>query len=829
LKIFLVEILEAKNDMHNDYNTDLPINLKLNIFITRFILLWESLAKTVIYISLISMLFIFLSVFNFFSILYYWLHIIFLSLFVIGYLLIIINLIRNFNWPSKISCIRRIEIDNNTEHRPLSTLFDKPGINVDNVLWKKHYNNMLEVCNTLGAVKSKSIYSNLDPLFIRLPILFLFFLTIYSFNNLVIDRVEAAILPQENNTRIANNGVFNGWVTPPEYTKKQPILLVESDKPLSIPFASVFSGRVFGGSGKSKLIFDDRIKDFIIIDDENSSIESIIQNNVEVKVQQNNSILFQKTILSIPDEIPKVDFLEKPQSTIKGILDIDFVFSDDYEVTKLYAKVNLKNPIATPNIGEINFNIPFNISDAFQTFGQYYHDLTEHPWAGLPVKISLIVEDYIGQKGSSEILEIILPEKEFKNLIALSVVNQRKKLALGKEKPFIVGEIIKEISLDSSFQEELILARDWLQESIVILMKDKEQQFLGTNDHKFVIDLLWKTALFIESGQLAIAENELRRAQQDLQEALSQGNEGKEIQDMVSNLDEALKKYLDELENPMDIDAPQVSESDNPGDRGGENGAQSNEEREDLEEKFEEIADLAVSGSLDEAQEQLDKMQDMTEAIDREALGEALGEDEGNSQPQAMQQISEMMQEQEALMEDSFEQSLNAAQADQKTPGSGPVNAGKKQEILRKQLEDVMHEIGESDNPIPEELGRAERAMRHAERELQRGRPDRAQNAQGRAIEELKKAAEKMDKIHSGDGPSQMAGNSSNNNNRDQRDPLGRVPPGQGNSPGGDIGLPKKQSTTRSKEIVKELYKKAEKSIEGSIERKYVDSLLDWY
>ena len=41
----------------------------------------------------------------------------------------------------------------------------------------------------------------------------------------------------------------------------------------------------------------------------------------------------------------------------------------------------------------------------------------------------------------------------------------------------------------------------------------------------------------------------------------------------------------------------------------------------------------------------------------------------------AMQQISEMMQEQEALMEDSFEQSLNAAQADQKTPGSGPVNA----------------------------------------------------------------------------------------------------------------------------------------------------------
>ena len=34
---------------------------------------------------------------------------------------------------------------------------------------------------------------------------------------------------------------------------------------------------------------------------------------------------------------------------------------------------------------------------------------------------------------------------------------------------------------------------------------------------------------------------------------------------------------------------------------------------------------------------------------------------------------------------------------------------------------------------------------------------------------------------------------------------------------------------TKAKKIVKELYKKAESSREGSIERNYVDSLLDWY
>ena len=83
--------------------------------------------------------------------------------------------------------------------------------------------------------------------------------------------------------------------------------------------------------------------------------------------------------------------------------------------------------------------------------------------------------------------------------------------------------------------------------------------------------------------------------------------------------------------------------------------------------------------------------------------------------------------------------------------------------------------------------------------------------------------------MHSGNGPSQMAGDSNGNSDRDQRDPLGGVPPGQGNSPGGDVGITMQSDNTKAKKIVKELYKKAESSKEGSIERNYVDSLLDWY
>lgn len=805
-----------------------PLSLKLRIFITRLILLWENMAKTIFYMLFLLIIFTGLSLLNLFSFLPYWLHIFALFIFLGFVILILLNMFQHFKWPSINDCARRIELDNDTKHRPISAIFDKPGINSDSNLWEEHYKNMLSLAVSLKKLKLRPVFSIIDPLFLRLPVLLLFLFVYFAYYNVLIDRVEAAIMPQLETKKDNKIGIFTGWLTPPEYTKKQPILLLKSEDTISIPYGSVLSARIHGGHGKSVLqMGESEVKDFVKIDDENSSIESIINADVNLSIIQNKKVLFKKNIISISDNVPKIDFIEKPKSTIKGVLDIDYIFSDDYEVTRLYAKVFLIKPIEFSLINEIRFNIPFQNSDELQTLGKYYHDLTEHIWAGLPVKIMLNAEDYIGQIGQSEVVEILLPEKKFSNLIALSIINQRKNLAWGKEKPFVVGTIIQEISKNNLLDSKFRVAKDWLIESAEILVKNEEREHLEKEDFEFVIDLLWKTALFIESGQLAVAENELRRAQEDLQEAL-QGNEGSNIQDLVSNLDDALKKYLEELEKPMDIDAPQVSESDNPGDRGGESGAQANE-KENLEEKLNEIADLAASGSLDEAQEQLENMQDMTEALDRDALGEALGEQEGSETPMAMQQISEMMQEQEALMEDSFEQSLDAAQADQKTPGSGPVNAGQKQEILRKQLEDVMHEINESDNPIPEELGRAERAMRQAERELQRGRPDRAQTAQGRAIEELKKAAEKIDKMHSGDGPSQMAGDSGNNNSRDQRDPLGRVPPGQGTSPGGDVGIPKKQNITKAKEIVKELYKKAESSQEGSVERKYVDSLLDWY
>ena len=808
---------------------NLPNSILQKIIYAGAGILWEKIARYLLLLLSIVLLFFCLTMLNFFTSLPVIIHILFLFMFFMGSFIFLLKIILSLKWPNIKSCVRRLEIDNQLKNRPLSVLFDTPALNKESILWKKHYIRMLDQVQSIKNFKSKAILKLSDPLFIRFPFLLISFVIIFSNSNNYITKVEAALIP-DFSVEKTTSAIFTGWISPPKYTGISPILLSETMSQIDSPQGSILTARIFGGKGVSKLVINNQEKDFIKIDKDNFALESLVEDTGMLMIWQDDNVIFSKNLNIIKDQPPIIKLLNKPEKTVKGVLKIGYILEDDYGIKNLQANVIIKDKRSSLEETEIFFSIPFDPEIKGSQFSEYYYDLTEHIWAGMPVLFFITGKDFVGNEGKSKEHEILLPERDFKNPLAISLINQRKNLGL---ELISVEETIFNLALieeNKYLHDDYFIAHKWLSEVVQSLKESiTKSNVEGFKQiRKKAIDKLWKAALFVESGQLAKAEEDLRKAQEALKEALSQSNDASEVQESIDNLDEALGKYLDEIEDPMNVDAPQVSESDDPGDRGGENGAQTNE-RQDLEKKLEEIADLAVAGSLDEAEKQLEEMQDTTEALDRDALGEALGEEEGESQPMAMQQISEMIEQQEALMEDSFEASMNAAQADQQTPGSGPVNAGKEQDTLRKQLEDVMKEIAESDDPIPEELGRADRAMRQASRELNRNRPDRAESAQGKAIEELKKAAESIDRMHSSSGPSQMAGQNENNRSRDRRDPLGRVPPGQGSSPGGDVGLPNEPDITRARKIAKQLYLKAEESLEGTVERRYVDSLLDWY
>src|SRR5207302_10962716 len=59
--------------------------------------------------------------------------------------------------------------------------------------------------------------------------------------------------------------------------------------------------------------------------------------------------------------------------------------------------------------------------------------------------------------------------------------------------------------------------------------------------------LLWDTALRIEDGHMSMAERDLRRLQQELQEALAKGAPDAEIEKLMQELREALDRYRQAL------------------------------------------------------------------------------------------------------------------------------------------------------------------------------------------------------------------------------------------------------------------------------------------
>ena len=75
-----------------------------------------------------------------------------------------------------------------------------------------------------------------------------------------------------------------------------------------------------------------------------------------------------------------------------------------------------------------------------------YHDLSPHPWAGLPVEIRLVAVDALGQTGESEPVRTVLPERGFRHPVARAIIDQRKELAKDPGSAEAVAEILGDLN-----------------------------------------------------------------------------------------------------------------------------------------------------------------------------------------------------------------------------------------------------------------------------------------------------------------------------------------------------------------------------------------------
>lgn len=747
-------------------------------------------------------------------------------------------------WPDPIMARRRIEEASGLPHRPLQALADHPSVPLDDqaaALWAAHQHRMAAAVRRLRVGWPAAGLARRDPWGVRSVLAILVLLGAIDAGSDWRDRVIRAFTPAFDGGSAGIATSFDLWLTPPEYTGLAPQFLRTGDSAtVRVATGSTLLAQVHGGNAAPRLKIDDAAHDFAAIDKQNFRFATTLTGGTLLTLSQGGAVLGRWPIEVIPDNPPTIDFAKPPSATARAALRLDYKASDDYGVES--AKAVIRRQGGSPE-DLIELDLPLPGLHLKEAAGTSYHDLSPHPWAGLPVEIRLVATDALGQTGESEPLHMVLPERVFHHPVARAIIDQRKELAKDPASAEAVAEILGDLN------ERPALYRD--DTAVFLALRLAAQQLRrdqGKDSIAGVEQLLWDAALRIEDGQMSMAERELRRLQQAVQNALTKGAPDAEIAQLMQQLREALDRYMQALAQELQRHPNEATAPIDP--------SQALSER-DLQRMIDRAGELARSGAREEARELLSRLQNMLENL-RAARPGQMQQRGANQAQQMMRGLQELMQRQQQLLDRSFRAQHQQGQQDRngqagqlpgqqpgQQPGGDEADTGQagdmgdaagQQEGLRRTLGEIMRQLGDGMGDIPEPFGRAERAMRDATGALQRGQPSDAIGPQTEALDQLQQAARDFAKqLQQRLGLDNLWGDPNaddvNPTNRDagdriERDPFGRPVSNNGTFDQGDVKIPDENILQKARQILDELRRRAGERSRPQIELDYIDRLL---
>jgi uncharacterized protein (TIGR02302 family) len=730
--------------------------------------------------------------------------------------------------PDRIAARRRLEEASGLEHRPLQALADRPSTALDPQaaqLWQAHRRRMAAATRRLRIGLPAAGLAGIDPLGLRALLAMLLLIGAIDAGVDWRERLVRALTPPFPGGSPALAASLDIWITPPEYTGFAPqFLRPKTTETIHVPTGSALLAQVHGGNAVPRLAIDGEGHDFDAVDKQNFRTTATLTSGKQLAVIQAGTTLGSWPIEITPDSPPKIAFAKPPAATPRAALRIDYQASDDYGVEGVKAVIRRDGGKPDEAI-EIEAPLPgLHLKQAQATS---YHDLTPHPWAGLPVEVRLIATDALGQTGESEPVRMKLPERVFNHPIARAIIEQRKELVIDPGSRAAVADTL------SDLHERPNLYRD---DTIVFLgLRLAEQRLRLNDDEKSIAEveqLLWDTALRVEDGRMSLAERELRRLQQELQDALAKNAPDEEIDRLMRELQQALDRYLQALAENLARNPDQAEQPIDPSQI--VTGS-------DLQRMIDRARELARDGARDQARELLSQLRNMLENLRMAKPGQV--PQRGSSQAQQMMRgMHDLMQRQQQLLDRSFRAQQQAQQGrmgqrgqpggDQQDATSEMGDAAGQQEGLRRMLGEMMRRLGDGFGEIPDPLGRAERAMRDAAEALQRRQPGEAIGPQTEALDQLQQAArefaQQMQRRLGRGNPDDNDVGATDSEPRDQveRDPLGRPMSNNGTLDRGDVKIPDQNTLQKAREILDELRRRAGERFRPEIELDYIERLL---
>jgi uncharacterized protein (TIGR02302 family) len=830
----------------------LPKRIERRIRLARAMLLWEGLWPAFWPAAGLTGFFVALALFGAFTGLPMGLHWALLAGFGALLVLALWRGFRTFRWPDRTAALRHLERASGLTHQPLAAYEDVPAEGTgDRVLWIAHQRWVSDRLKKLKTGIASPGLAARDPHGLRAAVALLLVIGLAGTGSGQFHRIAGAFLPGVGAGR---NFTIEAWITPPAYTGVAPIYLEGQsaapdapqpggmdEKVLKVPAGSILSLRVHGlrsapalEAGSSDRGRPEPLKD---MGDANYTLDAPIAASTEFSLTQGGRLMRGWKVEAIPDRAPTIELTRPLQQTATGTMRFAYKVHDDYGVVSAEARIALAPQLridrpaglggrqAKPLVTPPTVTLPLPLVRPRDANGETYVDLLPHPWAGLPVIITLVATDDAGNKGLSAPFSLTLPARAFKKPLAAAIVEQRRLLALDPYSGPRVARVLDDLTVDGD---------RYIPDTTVYLAIRAAYWRLADarrdEDLTGIFDLMWSIALRIEDGDLSLAENDVRRARDALSQALAQGAGNDEIERLMSELKQAFQRYMDAMAakggprpSPMDRFAPQDGQT---------------VDRNQLEQMLAQIGELARTGARDQAAAMLKQLQAIMENMQVPEQNQGMT---GNEQAMAgaVDRMGKLIDKERQLMDQTFREgarSMGGAGADglEGNPGQNGRQGGNpsalkalkhSQEALRGELEEIMRDLGKSGVKVPDALGKAQGDMQSAESRLQDGRTDRATASQGQAIAGMREGAQGLaDKLMQ--SMSGRRGRSGRGNGNAQTDPLGRSLPNAGLDLGTDVAVPQKIDIQRAREIIEELRRRASELGRPKIELDYLDRLL---
>ncbi|WP_456798927.1 TIGR02302 family protein [Bradyrhizobium sp. USDA 4473] len=800
------------------------------------------------------------------------------ALFGLAALAMLVPLVR-LRWPSREEGLSRLDRGAGIRHRPATTLADTLT-NKDPfalALWQAQRERTLASIKRIRAGLPRPRVSLHDPWALRALVIVM----------LVASYVAAG---DERGLRVASAFDWNGimapanvrvdaWVTPPNYTGKPPIILSNANKdaaaadttPLAVPAGSTLLVRSSGGS--IDVVVGGGVAE---VTPEGQAPKGTNERHFKITGDGTAHVRApagepQWKFTATPDRPPSIALAKDPERQAHGALQLSYRLEDDYGVTEARAqfaprptdapkdaakdaakdaddKATPPRPLFEPP----QFPLVLPNARTRNGVGQTVKDLSEDPYAGADVTLTLTAKDEAGNEGKSEPFNMRLPERLFTKPLARALIEQRRILALDANQN---GQVYA--ALDAlMIAPEMFMPETGYYLGLHTVARQLEAA--RTDDQlREVVASLWALAVTIEDGNISDVDKALRAAQDALKQALERGASDEEIKKLTDNLRAALDNFLrqmveqfrnnpQQLARPLDPNAKVLSQQD-------------------LKNMLDRMERLSRSGDKDAARQLLEQMQQMLENLQMAQPNQ--GDDD---MQQSLNELGDMIRKQQQLRDKTFkqgqdsrrdrmrgkqgEQSMGDLQQDQQAlrdrlkklqeelakRGMGPDQRGQKGQQGQKgqgQKGDQAQQGdqgGDQGDDGGDGLDQADSAMGDASGRLGEGNADGAVDSQGRALDALRKGAQSLaDAMQQGDGdqpgdsPGNRAGRQQSGGN--QTDPLGR--PLHGREFGDDytVKIPGEIDVQRVRRILEELRRRLADPSRPQIELDYIERLLKDY